>query len=208
MNKGTGFLTAGCGAQVELRCTGDFHAFVCDSERNRLGIAGPWREGARNVKFYLPEDCDTVEVCCAETDSWQGLWRARPPINEHNSGVSKAEPIETELSRDEMLRQMVQKAVATAIQSQNPEIPSLEEEDDFEVEDEEEDIFGLSQYEVKLMVDEYIAAKEELEPSPAKPSSGLGQSEYTENEDGQKAKLKTPSAEKEIGESETGNADI
>lgn len=165
MNKGRGFYTAAVGAQVEVKCTGDFHCMVVDSERIPVALAGPFAGNQRHYKFILPEDYDTCEVVCEDSEHWEATWRGVKPRGETVNPV----PIETHLdghtqeSETDRLRRMIQAAVTTALDSQTA--PTLEEENDFDMPDNELDPFGLSGFEVEEMEEEYIEGSP-VEPPP------------------------------------------
>lgn len=208
MNTGPGFYTAGCGARVEIKSTGDFHCFLVNDKRERVALAGPWSK-YRKAKIDLPDDIDTVEVCVEAGESWSADWRAIPSPYEYNSGVKRAEHVEAAKTQEQTMREMVQAAVAAAIGRPGGE-ESEEEENDFEVDDDDElGQFGLSKYEIQVMTEEYLEARNQQTPpsSSAKPSSGIGDSESTVDEDGPRPEEESPGGKPQATGEGNENAD-
>lgn len=208
MNNGSGFYTAGCGARVLIRSTGDFHCFLVDDKRKRVALAGPWSK-YRKATIDLPEDIDTVEVCVEEGESWEADWKAIPSPYEYNSGLKRAELVEVAQKEELTMREMVQAAVAAAIARPGGD-QDEEDENDFEVDDDDElGQFGLSKYEIQVMTEEYLAARDQGPPqsSSASPSSGIGPSEAIEGESGPRSEEESPGGTPQATGEGNGNAD-
>ena len=138
--KGNDYIVVARGEVLEIRTTGPF-SILCNGE-----ILGPNAIGDRLFLLKIPPGMREVDVIIEDEFDWS--YKITPYDAAEDPPPGKIEgPLETPLTLREEMRRFIQEELSPIAADKGQE--SIEEANDFEIDDEEPDF--LSQYEVAVL---------------------------------------------------------